>query len=71
MSKDMKDAERGEKGSFFLLCAEKAGGASWQEGSEKVEKRMRLLSSQSASHRHCHGRTSQSVHICPKLSSGA
>jgi hypothetical protein len=32
---------------------------------------MRLLSSQSAAHRQCHGCTSQSVHICPKLSNGS
>jgi hypothetical protein len=37
MLKDMKDAERGEKGSFSAL-RRKAGGARWQEGSEKGRK---------------------------------
>ena len=66
---NMKDAERA-KTVTFLLCAERAGGARWQEG-KKVDKRMRLLSSQSAARRQCHGCTSQFVHICPKSSDGS
>ena len=67
--KHLKDAERAKRVAF-LLCAERAGGARWQEG-KKVDKRMRLLSSQSAARRQCHGCTSQFVHICPKSSNGS
>ena len=67
--KQLKDAERAKRVAF-LLCAERAGGARWQEG-KKVDKRMRLLSSQSAARRQCHGCTSQFIHICPKSSNGS
>ena len=55
----LKEAKR----VAFLLCAEKPAALAGRKDRKKVEKRMRLLSSQSAAHR-------QWLHesICPYLS---